>query len=64
MTVTETRMTMTFNEWARRYADNPGEFGEIIGPDGKAVADYGERAMRTFNRIADEMDAANALPRP
>lgn len=64
MTTTEARMTMIFNEWADRYAKNPGEFGEVLGEDGKPVTDYGERCMRYFCKIADEMDATGLLPSP
>ena len=64
MTTTETRMTMIFNEWADRYAKNPDKFGEILGEDGKPVADYGEACMRYFCKIAEEMDEAGLLPTP
>jgi len=64
MTTTQQRMTAIFNEWARRYAENPDGFSEIIGPDGSAVEDYGESATRFFCLIADEMDQAGVLPRP
>lgn len=57
-------MTMIFNEWAARYAANPDEFSEILGDDGKPVADYGECCARYFAKIADEMDEAGLLPRP
>ena len=64
MTTTEKRMTMIFNEWADRYAKNPDEFGEILGEDGKPVADYGESCMRYFIKVANEMDDAGLLPSP
>lgn len=57
------RMAMIFNEWARRYAANPDEFADILGPDGKAIEDYGERATSYFHRIANEMDDKGQLPR-
>ena len=61
MTTTEKRMTMIFNEWAHRYAKNPDEFAEILGEDGKPVADHGECCMRYFRRIEAEMDEAERL---
>lgn len=64
MTTTEKRMTMIFNEWADRYSKNPDEFEDILGEDGKPVADYGECCMRYFCKIADEMDSAGQLPIP
>ena len=60
----ETRMTSIFNEWAKRYADNPDQFGEILGEDGRPVSDYGELCMHYFCEIAKDMDAAGLLPLP
>ena len=64
MTTTETRMTMIFNAWARRYAEKPEDFSEILDKHGKPVEDYGECAMRYFCKIAKEMDEAGLLPAP
>ena len=64
MTTTETRMMIIFNEWAARYAANPDEFSNILGEDGRPVADYGESCMRYFCKIACEMDADGRLPCP
>ena len=57
-------MMMIFNEWAARYAENPEEFSEILGEDGKPVADYGESCMRYFIKVANEMDESGMLPSP
>jgi hypothetical protein len=62
MTTTETRMTMIFNEWARRYAEKPDDWSEILDEEGKPFNDYGESAMRTFCKIAKEMDDSGLLP--
>lgn len=64
MNTTQQRMAAIFNEWARRYAENPDDFGEILDADGKPVDDYGQRSALCFEKIADEMDAAGQLPRP
>jgi hypothetical protein len=64
MTIVEQRLTGIFNEWAKRYSENPDEFGEILGEDGLPVSDYGESCMRYFIQIAKEMDEACLLPRP
>jgi hypothetical protein len=64
MNTTQQRMTAIFNEWARRYAENPDEFGAILDADGKPVEDYGLCCALYFEKIADEMDAAGQLPRP
>ncbi len=62
MTTTQTRMTTIFNEWARRYAENPKEWGNILGKDGEPVTDYGERCTLYFYKLAEEMDKAKLLP--
>lgn len=62
--ITKARMAAVFNEWARRFAENPDEFAEILDADGKADASYGDCAAHYFNKIAEEMDANCALPRP
>jgi hypothetical protein len=56
-------MARVFNEWARRYADNPAEFGEQLDGDGKPFDDYGDACAAYFARLADEMDATDAQPR-
>lgn len=61
--LTTKRMAAIFNEWNRRYAENPGEFSECLDDEGNPIQDYGLEAAQTFNRIADEMDAAGTLPR-
>lgn len=64
MNTTQQGMTAIFNEWARRYAENPDEFGAILDADGKPVEDYGQQCALYFEKIADEMDADGQLPRP
>lgn len=61
---TDTRMTMIFNEWARRYAAAPESFGDVLDESGKPVEDYGARSTHYFNLIAEEMDAKGELPSP
>ena len=50
------RMARVFNEWARRYADNPAEFGELLDGKGRPFSDYGDACAAYFARLADEMD--------
>lgn len=57
-----TRMARVFNEWARRYADNPAEFGEQLDGDGRPFPDYGDACAAYFAKLADEVDATDALP--
>jgi hypothetical protein len=62
--ITHIRMSMIFNEWAERFAKNPDDFGDILNEDGTVVSDYGECSATYFNKIADELDSKNLLPRP
>ncbi len=55
MILTEPQMAAVFNEWARRYAEAPETFGEILDQQGRPISDYGLRAARTFARIAAEI---------
>ena len=62
MKIKEKRMSLIFNEWARRYSENPDDFGKILGEDGEPIEDYGESCMRFFCWIEKEMDEAHLLP--
>lgn len=64
MKITQQRMTMVFNEWAKRYAENPNEFTSILDDDGNPIADYGESCTRYFTKLAGEMDSKGILPKP
>jgi hypothetical protein len=45
-----------FNEWVKRYAENPEDFGEILDENGEAVKDYGYVSARYFNEIMEELN--------
>lgn len=64
MNTTQERMAAIFNEWARRYAENPDEFGAILDADGKPVEDYGQRCAIYFAEIANDMGEKGLLPAP
>jgi hypothetical protein len=57
-------MAAIFNEWAKRYSENPDAFGPIFDDEGKPVTDYGVRCARYFKKVADEMDSKGILPAP
>jgi len=63
MNTTQQRMTAVFNEWARRYAADPDEFGAILDADGNPVEGYGQCCALYFKKIADDMDAEGLLPK-
>jgi hypothetical protein len=62
--ITMQRMSIVFNEWAKRAAANPEDFGSIFDANGVPVEDYGDRSAILFNQIAAELDADGKLPRP
>lgn len=53
--ITADKMTEVFNEWAKRYAENLDDFGEILDDDGNPIEDYGERCMRYFTKLQTEI---------
>jgi excisionase family DNA binding protein len=58
------RMAAIFNEWARRYSENPDEFGEVFDGDGNPLEDYGKCCAAYFRKIASDLDARWLLPTP
>jgi hypothetical protein len=62
--ITRQRMAIIFNEWNRRYCENPDDFGDNFDLDGNPNKDYGECCADYFTEIADELDEKNLLPRP
>lgn len=58
------RMAMIFNEWAKRACEHPEDFEDFKDEDGNPVDDYGEACSMYFEKLADEMDSQNLLPRP
>jgi hypothetical protein len=57
------RMSIIFNEWANRYADNPDEFGEILDENGRPFEDYGDGCAAYFDQIGTELDNKGVLPK-
>ena len=62
MSTTQKRMAAIFNEWARRYAENPNEFSPVLDADGNPVADYGQNCAIYFDQITAQI-AADLPPR-
>lgn len=55
MNITTQRLAALFNEWARRYAENPSEFLEIIDENGNPVKDYGENCVVYLQKLQEEL---------
>jgi len=58
MNISDKGMAAVFNEWARRYAEDPSAYSGILDADGKPFADYGDACAATFAVIADEIKAS------
>lgn len=63
-TVCHRRMVKIFNEWARRYSEDPKSFSEVLNAKGEPVKNYGECCAVYFNQIASDMDKKGLLPKP
>ena len=44
-----------FNEWVKRYATNPREFGSLLNEDGQPFDDYGENCAAYFKQLYTEL---------
>jgi len=55
------RMATIFNEWAKRYSENPDEFSNILDDNGNPVDDYGDNCAIYFSKLAAELDEAGTL---
>lgn len=49
--LTQNRISDIFNEWVKRYKENPDEFDNILDENGNVVEDYGELCSRYFIKI-------------
>jgi len=61
--VVEKRMAIIFNEWNKRYSENPSEFVEQLDENGEPIEDYGRLCAIYFTELAEELDKANKLPK-
>ena len=64
MTKTQKRVSAIFNEWAKRYAEDPGLFSEILDENGVPIDDYGEECAIYFTSIEKDMIGKGILPKP
>jgi hypothetical protein len=63
-TIHEQRMILIFNEWNRRYAENPNSFDSNLNQDGTPCQSYGENCVAFLDKIAKYLDSKGILPRP
>ncbi len=48
-------LAQVFDLWAKRYAEDPAAFDEVLDAEGKAVEGYGERCAVHFSSLVDEL---------
>lgn len=54
--MTKEQKAAVFNEWAKRYAENPESFADILDEHGKPIEDYGDRCAIYFDQIAADLN--------
>jgi hypothetical protein len=52
---TRKRMAAIFNEWAKRYCENPDAFDTICDGDGSPVKEYGDQCAVYFEQLSKEL---------
>jgi hypothetical protein len=62
MTLEHQYLAAVFDEWAKRYAENPDEFGSILDDGGKPVEDYGLRCAIYFDQLVGELFSIKINP--
>lgn len=58
------QIAAVFNEWAKRYADDPDQFGPILDTDGRPIEDYGARCAAYFMQVAVSIGFLGSIPSP
>jgi hypothetical protein len=54
-------MADVFNEWVRRYSENPDEFSECLDATGKPFEDYGSNCEAYYQKIFKDMNKPDGL---
>lgn len=50
------KLEKIFNEWAKRYSENPEEFSSILDSEGKPAKDYGHACALYFEQLDYELN--------
>lgn len=61
LTTTQQRMAKVFNEWAKRYSENPAAFTDVLDENGAPVEDYGECCAIYFTNLDLEMEEKGVI---
>lgn len=49
------RLVLAFDEWAKRYAENPSEFENILDENGNVIEGYGEKCATYLTELLNEL---------
>jgi len=49
------QLSTIFNEWAKRYSENPLEWGEVLDENGSPVEDYGGKCAIYFLHLEEQL---------
>lgn len=55
MTNDQRFMAAVFNEWNKRYSENPDSFSDNLDENGKPIEDYGESCAIYFTKLEEEL---------
>lgn len=50
-----------FDEWARRYAEDPDQFTDVLDDQGKPISDYGSLCAAYFDKVATDLGFMEAV---
>lgn len=62
MNISHERLAATFQEWQRRFREEPAAFMADWQVAAQGVDEYGEAAARYLEKLAAEVGALDALP--
>ncbi len=55
MSIPAENLPCLFNEWAKRYSENPNSFGVILNESGQPISDYGEKCSKYIQILNKEL---------
>jgi hypothetical protein len=53
--MSKNRLARIFTEWAKRFAENPREFMDVLDENGDPECDYGRLCAKYFQKIDSEL---------
>jgi hypothetical protein len=62
MQITKHNMALVFDEWAKRYSENPDSFTGVLDENGSPIEGYGNMCAAFFTQLNEEMKSAELVP--